>query len=192
MELRSPLPDPESYWIDTAPGPDRTDRPLPKEAQVAVLGAGITGLTAAYLLACSGRSVVVVDAGRVAAGVSGHTTAKVSAQHGLIYAKLRKVSTDTAARYGAAQLAALEWIATESAALGVDCELERRDSIVYSTKTGQRSTLQQEARSGSSRRFAGVVRRAHRPAGRDGRRGAILSPSAVPPTQMAAGAGERD
>lgn len=145
MDSRVTLPPPESYWVDTAPGPDRSGQPLPADVDVAVLGAGIAGLTTAYLLAGSGRSVVVLDSGRVAAGVSGHTTAKVSAQHGLIYETLRKVNADTAARYGAAQLAALEWISSESTALGVDCDFERRDSFVYSTKPSQRSTLKKEA-----------------------------------------------
>lgn len=145
MAARSALPAPASYWLETAHGSDRARRPLPPDVDVAVLGAGITGLTAAYLLACSGRSVVVFDAGPVAAGVSGHTTAKVSAQHGLKYERLRKSSVDTAARYGAAQLAAIEWISRESASLGVDCDFERRDSLVYSTKPTQRSTLEREA-----------------------------------------------
>lgn len=145
MKQSEDLPVPESFWIDTAPAPDRTGRPLPDEVDVAVIGAGITGLTVGYLLACSGRSVAVLEAGGIAAGVSGHTTAKVSAQHALIYDHLRRVGKHTAARYGAAQLAAIDWIATESAALGVDCEFSRRDSFVYSTKERQRETLQQEA-----------------------------------------------
>lgn len=139
------LPDPQSFWIDTAPAPDRTGIQLPDEVDVAVIGGGITGLTTGYLLACSGRSVAVFEAGHIAAGVSGHTTAKVSAQHALIYDDLRRVGKDTAARYGAAQLAAIDWIATESEALGVDCEFSRRDSFVYSTKERQRKKLMQEA-----------------------------------------------
>lgn len=139
------LPAPASYWIDTTSAPDRTSSPVPDEVDVAVIGAGITGLTAGYLLACSGRSVAVLESGRIASGVSGHTTAKVSAQHSLIYDDLRRVSPQTAATYGAAQLAALEWISSESTAIGVDCEFSRRDSFVYSTKERQRETLQKEA-----------------------------------------------
>lgn len=145
MPDQQKLPAPESYWIDTTSAPDRTNRPLRDEVDVAVIGAGITGLTAGYLLARSGRSVAVLDAGRIASGVSGHTTAKVSAQHALIYDELRRVSPQTAASYGAAQVAALEWISSESTAIGVDCEFSRRDSFVYSTKERQRTKLRQEA-----------------------------------------------
>jgi len=60
------------------------------EADVAVVGGGIVGLTTALLLARTGRSVVVVEADRIAAGVSGYTTAKVTAGHGLIYSHLER------------------------------------------------------------------------------------------------------
>jgi glycine/D-amino acid oxidase-like deaminating enzyme len=64
------LPEPLSLWVDTAPAPDRTGVPVPESADVAVLGAGIAGLTTALLLARAGRSVVVLEAERVAAGGS--------------------------------------------------------------------------------------------------------------------------
>ena len=58
------------------------------DVDVAVVGAGITGLSAAALLRQDGRRVAVVEAGRVASGVTGYTTAKVTALHGLIYEDL--------------------------------------------------------------------------------------------------------
>jgi glycine/D-amino acid oxidase-like deaminating enzyme len=56
--------------------------------EVAVIGGGITGLTTALLLKQAGVSVAVIEAGRVACGVTGSTTAKVTSLHGLTYAKL--------------------------------------------------------------------------------------------------------
>ena len=78
-----------SYWVATAPAtsfpPYRGDD---LKVDVAVLGGGITGLTTAMLLQQAGASVAVVEAGRVACGVTGYTTAKVTSLHGLTYAKL--------------------------------------------------------------------------------------------------------
>jgi glycine/D-amino acid oxidase-like deaminating enzyme/nitrite reductase/ring-hydroxylating ferredoxin subunit len=140
------LPDPLSLWMDTAPGPDRSATPLPGSADVVVLGAGIAGLTTAHLLAKAGRSVVVVEAAAVAGGVSGHTTAKVTAQHAIKYDPLtRRHGADAAARYGAAQTAALEWIATNDAELGIDCDFSRQDSYVYTADPSQVDHLKREA-----------------------------------------------
>jgi glycine/D-amino acid oxidase-like deaminating enzyme/nitrite reductase/ring-hydroxylating ferredoxin subunit len=74
-----------SLWIDTAPAPSRAPLDGDSSVDACVIGAGIVGLTAAYHLAKSGRSVVVLERGRVCAGVSGKTTAKATLQHGLFY-----------------------------------------------------------------------------------------------------------
>ncbi|VVJ18664.1 Uncharacterised protein [Amycolatopsis camponoti] len=140
------LPEPLSLWVETAPAPDRTGVPLPAEADVVVLGAGIAGLTTAVLLARAGRSVVVLEAERVAAGVSGHTTAKVSAQHGAKYAKLAsRHGADAAGIYAASQAAALEWIAATAADDGIDCGFTREDSYVYTTREDTVDSLKREA-----------------------------------------------
>ncbi|QRP49686.1 FAD-dependent oxidoreductase [Amycolatopsis sp. FDAARGOS 1241] len=138
------LPEPLSLWVDTAPAPDRAATPLPPSADVVVLGAGIAGLTTALLLARAGRSVVVLEAERVAGGVSGHTTAKVSAQHAVKYSMLRdRHGTEAAKIYAAAQTDALEWIAMTAADL--DCAFTRADSFVYTTHAGTVDTLKREA-----------------------------------------------
>ena len=79
-----------SYWMATAS--ETSFAPYEGgdlRVEVAVIGGGITGLTTALLLKQAGVSVAVVEADRVACGVTGHTTAKVTSLHGLTYAKLR-------------------------------------------------------------------------------------------------------
>jgi glycine/D-amino acid oxidase-like deaminating enzyme len=75
-----------SYWVATAP---ETSFPPYRggglKVDVAVLGGGITGLTTALLLKQDGASVAVIEAGKVACGVTGYTTAKVTSLHGLTY-----------------------------------------------------------------------------------------------------------
>jgi FAD dependent oxidoreductase len=65
-----------SYWIDTTPRTDYPVLPGDVSADVAVLGGGLVGLSAAVLLKRLGKSVVVIEARRIAEGVTGHTTAK--------------------------------------------------------------------------------------------------------------------
>ncbi len=140
------LPAPASYWLTDCPAPAYRETDVLPEVDVAVVGGGIAGITTAYLLKQAGRTVAVVEARRLLDGVTGHTTAKVSAQHGLIYAELRdRFDIDTAAGYGASQLAALEWLRTEIGRLGVDCRWADRDSFVYAEDPSQRDRVRGEA-----------------------------------------------
>jgi glycine/D-amino acid oxidase-like deaminating enzyme/nitrite reductase/ring-hydroxylating ferredoxin subunit len=126
------LPEPESYWLVSAPAPPPRPATALANVDVAVLGGGIAGITTAYLLRRAGRRVALIEARELLCGVTGNTTAKVSAQHGLIYTDLqRRFDADTAREYGRSQLTALEWIRGESARLGVACEWSDRDSYVY-------------------------------------------------------------
>ena len=63
---------PVSFWMDTAPGFARGEQgPLSGRADVAVIGAGLCGLSAALTLARKGVDVVVLEAGRVMGEASG-------------------------------------------------------------------------------------------------------------------------
>jgi glycine/D-amino acid oxidase-like deaminating enzyme/nitrite reductase/ring-hydroxylating ferredoxin subunit len=140
-----------SYWLDTSdartPVPLAPPQPPPTEVDVAVLGAGIAGLTTAYLLAARGRTVAVLEARHPAAGTTGHTTAKVTAQHGMIYGRLvRRFGSDTARAYGQSQLAALSWLAEAVKETGIDCDWEQRDSYVYAHRADRLEDLRAEAR----------------------------------------------
>ncbi|MBO9591092.1 FAD-binding oxidoreductase [Devosia sp.] len=66
-----PLPTPDTLWTRTARLPAETDATLPQSVDVAVIGGGFTGLTAARELLIAGRSVAVLEAGRIGTGASG-------------------------------------------------------------------------------------------------------------------------
>jgi len=140
------LPAPLSWWVDTATGPDRRGRPLPVAVDVVVVGAGIVGLTTAERLLSEGRSVLVLEARDVAGGVSGNTTAKVTAQHSMIYDRLRgRFGAGVALTYGQAQLRALSWIVDLAAEHGIDADLEDSESYVFSEDEADRDRLAREA-----------------------------------------------
>jgi glycine/D-amino acid oxidase-like deaminating enzyme/nitrite reductase/ring-hydroxylating ferredoxin subunit len=114
IELESdvqPLPDhSESLWRAESP----TVRPALGESMqvdVAVIGAGITGLVAAVLVARTGRRVLVIEDRSIGAGATGFSTAKVTALHGLKYSMLtRRHGPAVAARYAQAQQMGLAWL----------------------------------------------------------------------------------
>src|SRR5690348_11998784 len=66
----------QSLW--RAATPPRFVGPLPTEVDVAVIGGGICGLTAAYLLKKSGKRVAVFERERLGAGDSGNTSAHLT------------------------------------------------------------------------------------------------------------------
>ena len=121
-----------SVWMDTAPGPGYPPLDGDVEADVCVVGAGITGLTAAVLLKEAGRSVAVVEMDEVAAGVSGYTTAKVTALHGMTYAQLQSsFGADGARAYAQANSAALELVARWVGERGIDCDFRRKAAYTF-------------------------------------------------------------
>src|SRR3954449_12070315 len=79
-----------SFWMSSAPGTTYGAPAGDVETDVTVVGGGIVGLTTALLLARSGRKVTVLEGDRIAAGVSGFTTAKLTVGHGLVYSRLEQ------------------------------------------------------------------------------------------------------
>jgi glycine/D-amino acid oxidase-like deaminating enzyme/nitrite reductase/ring-hydroxylating ferredoxin subunit len=136
-----------SVWIGTAPEqPSHPELDGPVSADVAVLGGGIVGITTALLLAEAGMSVALVEADRLARGVSGYTTSKVSSQHGMVYARLRsRFGLDGARTYGQANEAGLAWIAERIERDGIDCDFRRRDSYAYLPAGEDRTQAEEEA-----------------------------------------------
>ena len=136
---------PASIWLATNPGTDHSPLTEMTSVDVAVCGGGIVGLTAGLQLAETGRSVAIVERDRIASGTTGHSTAKLTTQHGLKYDTIRsKHGSETARRYAAANQAAVEHVATRVKQWDVDCGFERKPAIIYTEKTDRRSALRDE------------------------------------------------
>ncbi len=131
-----------SLWLAHARIP--ASDPLPDhDLDDVVVGAGITGLTTALLLARAGRKVAVVEAREVGAAATGNTTAKISLLQGTKYSKLlRYQSTAVAGAYVEANREGMEWLLRF-------CEdhqvpVQRRVAVTYAASPDEVSTVRKE------------------------------------------------
>jgi glycine/D-amino acid oxidase-like deaminating enzyme/nitrite reductase/ring-hydroxylating ferredoxin subunit len=142
-----------SLWLESSAG---AYSPLAGdvEADVAVIGAGITGTTAALLLKQAGKTVVVLESSRVGHGATGYTTAKLTVGHGTIYRQLAdSFGAETARIYASSNGAALERVAAIVREHSIDCDFERTSNYVYTEEEGSVRRLEREA---EAARAAGV------------------------------------
>jgi glycine/D-amino acid oxidase-like deaminating enzyme/nitrite reductase/ring-hydroxylating ferredoxin subunit len=114
-------------------------------ADVCVVGAGIAGLTTAYLAAKKGLSVIVVDDGPIGGGMTARTTAHLSNAIDDRYSALEKVhgedGTQLAAQSHTAAIEAIEAIAAHE---GIDCDFVRLDGYLFLPPNGNSDDLLRE------------------------------------------------
>lgn len=138
--------DQQSYWIQSADKPKFDSLNQDLKVDVVIIGGGITGLTAAYLLKQAGRTVAVLEKNTISSGSTGGTTGKVTSQHGLMYADLSKRSGKKAAGvYAQANQIAIEQIESIIKKEKIECEWQRSDNYVYTTKLSRVAKFKQEA-----------------------------------------------
>ena len=111
------------------------------KTDVLVIGGGIAGILCAYQLKCAGVDCILVEADRACMGVTGSTTAKITSQHGLIYADLiRRFGVERAQMYLEAQERALARYRTLSQE--IDFSFQACNAYVYAT--GDTKALERE------------------------------------------------
>lgn len=117
----------------------RLERDL--HTDVLVIGGGLAGLLCARQLSHAGTDCILIEENRLMQGVSGRTTAKLTAQHGLIYGKLlKKFGAEKASLYYQANQAALEDL--RILAKKADCDFQEETGYIYAT--GKTDILEEE------------------------------------------------
>ncbi len=141
------LPDTEkSYWQEIYSRSLYPSLQNNFETDVAVVGAGITGLTVAYLLKQSGFKVAVLEKNTIGSGTTGRTTGKVTSQHNLVYADMQKrMGIRTARLYGEANQSAVRLIDKIINLESINCDWKMQDNYVYTSDPSKVRQFRQEA-----------------------------------------------
>jgi glycine/D-amino acid oxidase-like deaminating enzyme len=117
-----------SIWMDTAHVPQRHELAEDLRAEVCVVGAGIAGMTTAYLLAREGKEVVVLDDGPIGGGMTGRTTAHLVNALDDRYFELERLHGERGAQLAAeSHTAAIDRVEAIVAEEKIDCDFERVD-----------------------------------------------------------------
>ncbi|MDQ1728248.1 MAG: hypothetical protein QOD33_373 [Pyrinomonadaceae bacterium] len=121
-----------SVWMDTEKIPAESQLTERTSTDVCIVGAGIAGLSTAYLLTRAGKSVVVVDDGPIGGGMTARTTAHLVNALDDRYFELERLHGEEVTRLAAeSHTAAIDQIEAIVAAEDIDCEFERLDGYLF-------------------------------------------------------------
>jgi glycine/D-amino acid oxidase-like deaminating enzyme/nitrite reductase/ring-hydroxylating ferredoxin subunit len=147
----------ESVWIATHPIPRRPPLDRDEAADVCVVGAGIAGMTAAYLLAREGRRVVVVDDGTIGGGMTSRTTAHLQSAVDDRFHVLERTHGNEGARLiyesHAAAIDAIERIVADER---IACEFRRLPGYLFAPPGDTSDEIEREYDAATRAGFADV------------------------------------
>lgn len=123
---------PLSFWLDST---EKTNYPTLEEdirVDVAIVGGGMVGITTAFLLKEAGLQVAVLEADSILQGTSGHTSAKITSQHGLIYHKIKnEMGHEKAEQYADANESAIRMISDLIEEKNIDCDFSWQPAYLF-------------------------------------------------------------
>ena len=116
-------------------------------ADVCIIGAGLTGLSAAYYLSQKGKRVVILEKDRIVSGTSGGTTGKITSQHDLIYKYLKdEHGKEVAQKYAKSNELAIENIEKIIKKENIECDFEKKSAFVYTKDEKEVEKIKKEVK----------------------------------------------
>jgi glycine/D-amino acid oxidase-like deaminating enzyme/nitrite reductase/ring-hydroxylating ferredoxin subunit len=134
-----------SVWAATAQLPAFSPLTADTTSDVCIVGAGISGLTTAYLLTQVGKSVVVVDDGAIGSGMTGVTTAHLVNALDDRFFELERLHGERGARLAAeSHTAAIDRIESIVARERINCDFTRLDGYLFAAPEHDEAYLDRE------------------------------------------------
>ncbi len=135
----------ESFWLETVAPPVFSALDSNLKTEVLVVGCGITGLTAAYLLTRQGKQVTLIDSGGLWNGETPLTTAHLTEQMDIGYAEIERMhGGETARSVFRSQRASLRFIEDTAAELKIACGFKRVDGYLFLAPDAEQEVLEKE------------------------------------------------
>lgn len=135
-----------SFWVKNTSTTNFNTLQEGLSVDVAILGAGIVGITSALFLKEAGLSVALIEAERIIKDVTANTTAKITAAHNVIYSNLESnFDKDGARIYAEANQKSIDKIESIIKERNIDCDFRRLPCYIYSENPDERDILKKEA-----------------------------------------------
>ncbi len=134
-----------SIWMLTAEELETAPLVENMHAEVCIVGAGIAGMTTAYLLTRAGKTVVVLDDGHIGGGMTERTTAHLANAIDDRYVEIEHLHGEKGALLTAeSHTAAIDRIEAIVAEEGIACDFERLDGYLFAAPDGSKDLLERE------------------------------------------------
>jgi glycine/D-amino acid oxidase-like deaminating enzyme/nitrite reductase/ring-hydroxylating ferredoxin subunit len=134
-----------SLWSATSKEPSIPALDKNIDADICIVGAGIAGMTVAYLLAREGKSVAILDKSRIGSGETAYTSAHLSSVIDAGYCEIERLHGAKGARLVAqSHTAAIDQIESIISEEKIDCDFERLDGYLLSPDRDSHKKLQEE------------------------------------------------
>ena len=134
-----------SYWVESTPQTNYPSLSKDINTDVLIIGGGITGIATAYMLSKSDLNITIVEADKMAMGITANTTAKITSGHGLLYDYLlNSFDFDTAQKYLASNEEAIRIIENIVKDENIDCDFCKQDSYVYTCEKASKQRIVDE------------------------------------------------
>lgn len=146
---------PKSIWEKNTAIPERNRLEEDIKADVCIIGAGMAGILAGYMLQKQGFDVVILEAEHIGSGQTRGTTAKITSQHGLIYSRLCKNFGSAGAwQYASSNESAIDAYEQIIHEEHISCDFKRCASYLYTQNSPE--SLEREA---EAARLSGIPAR---------------------------------
>lgn len=140
----------QSIWFATSERKNFPSLSGDIETDVAIVGGGLTGMTAANRLAREGRRVILIEMRRFGEGETGHTTAHLTEEIDARYREIEKEhGSEAASLVARASRRAIDSIAARAAAEKIDCDFITVPGFLYTDRADHVENLRREAEAAS-------------------------------------------